>query len=331
MNLRRRNRPRAAADRSLVEKHSKDANLRYHIVTTVRGIPSRTIFLASILAMVSIFGFDVADGSKIWLNVLYVFPIATSAFYCERTIRVAIAVAIACGLQLLTLIAYQMSVSSIVVNVVIELASGATLVILARGARSNIARMVALAVTDELTRLHNRRGLESVIRREIARQKRYGGVFSLAVLDLDRFKELNDRQGHAAGDRALKLIGRVLSKSTRQSDSVGRLGGDEFVIVMPDTQRWECATLCRNLSTAIIRRMTVANFSITASIGFATFEQAPDSVSMALQRADRAMYAVKAGRSRSTVDRMIEQHSVLSPNVRGAPQNAATVDAARPH
>src|SRR6202012_1887948 len=108
-------------------------------------------------------------------------------------------------------------------------------------ARSKIDIMEALTVTDELTRLHNRRGLETVIRREIARQKRYGGVFSLAIIDLDRFKELNDFQGHAAGDRALELIGRVLSKSTRQSDSVGRLGGDEFVIVMPDTRHWESA------------------------------------------------------------------------------------------
>jgi diguanylate cyclase (GGDEF)-like protein len=275
----------------------------------VGGVSSRTVYLASILAMVSIFGSDLADGSKIWLHVLYVFPIASIAFYCERTIPVAIAVAIASALQLLTLIAYQMSVSSIAVNIFVQLASGAMIAILTRGARSNIARMEALTVTDELTSLHNRRGLESVIRREIARQKRYGGVFSLVVLDLDRFKELNDYHGHAAGDRALKLIGRVLSKTTRQSDSVGRLGGDEFVIVMPDTQRWECAALCRSLSTAIVRRTTVADFSITASIGFATFEQAPDTVSVALQRADHAMYAVKARRSRSTVDRMIEQRA----------------------
>lgn len=291
--------------------------------TRVRGnVPCRTVYLASILAMVSIFGFDLADGSKIWLHVLYVFPIASAAFYCERITLVAIAVAIAVGLQLLTLIAYRMAVSSIAVNIVIELASSVMIVILTRGARSKIARMEALTVTDELTRLHNRRGLETMIRREIARQKRYGGVFSLAILDLDRFKELNDYQGHAAGDRALELIGRVLSKNTRQSDFVGRLGGDEFVIVMPHTQHRECAALCRSLSTAIVGGMAVADFAITASIGFATFEQAPDSVSMALQKADRAMYAVKAARSKPIIDRMIgqrvQQHAVLSRDAPGA-------------
>jgi diguanylate cyclase (GGDEF)-like protein len=290
-----------------MEKGSKDASIGYRIVATADGVPARTVYLASILAMVLIFGVDLADGSTISLHVLYVFPIAASAFYCRRTILVATAVAIAGGLQWLTLVAYQMPLLSIAVNIVIGLASGAMIVILTRGARSNIIRVEALAATDALTCLPNRRGVESLLSREIARQKRHGGVFSVAVLDLDRFKELNDYQGHAAGDRVLKLTGCVLSKSIRQSDSVGRLGGDEFVIIMPDTRRGQCAALCRSLSTAIIRSMTVAGFPITASIGFATFEQAPDSMSIALQKADRAMYAIKARRSRPTVDRAIGQ------------------------
>jgi diguanylate cyclase (GGDEF)-like protein len=256
--------------------------------------------------MVSIFGLDLADGSTISLQILYVFPIAASAFYCKRTILVGLGVAIAGGLQLLTLIAYEMPGWSIAANIVIELAAAAVVVILTRSARSDIAKMEALTVTDELTRLPNRRGVESVIRREIARQRRHGGVLSVAVLDLDRFKEVNDYQGHAAGDHALKLIGSVLSRYTRESDSVARLGGDEFVIVMPNTRGKECAALCRSLSVAIARRMTTAGLSITASIGFAAFEQAPDSVSMVLQKADRAMYAVKARRSRPGIARAIE-------------------------
>jgi diguanylate cyclase (GGDEF)-like protein len=292
-----------------MEHRQKDGDWVPLILRSTAGAPSRMVCLASILAMVSIFGLDSADGSKISLNVLYVFPIAASAFYCERTTLVALGAAIAGGLQLLTLIAYETPVWSIAANIIIELASAAVIVILTRHARSKIARMEALAVTDELTRLPNRRGVESVIRREIAKQRRYGGALSVALLDLDRFKEVNDYQGHAAGDRALKLIGAVLSQYTRESDSVARLGGDEFVIVMPRTQRAECAALCRSLSRAIIRRMTVADLSITASIGFATFEEAPGSVSMALQKADRAMYADKASRSRLRVEQTVQQRA----------------------
>ena len=152
-----------------MEYLQKDADLVSLIVPSTVGAPSRAVYLASILAMVSIFGLDLADGSTIWLHVLYVFPIAACAYYCERVFPVALAVAIAGGFQLITLLAYDMPVSSIAVNILIETASGAMIVALTRGARANIARMEALSVMDELTRLPNRRGMETVIRREIAR------------------------------------------------------------------------------------------------------------------------------------------------------------------
>jgi PleD family two-component response regulator len=155
-------------------------------------------------------------------------------------------------------------------NIVVTLTSAAMIVAFARCARTNIVRSEALATTDVLTQLHNRRGFESALTVEIARQRRNGGALSVAVLDLDRFKELNDRRGHEAGDQGLRLLGDVLRKSTRPSDS-----------------------------TAIVERMASAGFSITASIGYATFDQAPDSIWAALQRADQAMYGVKAcGRPR---------------------------------
>lgn len=252
--------------------------------------------MGCIFLMVSIFALDLADGSKVWLHVLYVFPIAATAYYCERALVLGIVVAISLALQLMTLIAYGIPALAMLLNIVIALASAAMIIAFARSARMNIARIEALAVTDELTQLHNRRGFESILTAEIARQRRHGGALSLAVLDLDRFKELNDRRGHDAGDQALRLLGDVLRKGTRASDSPARIGGDEFVIVMPKTPAADCALLCCNLSTAIVEGMALAGFSVTASIGFASFEQAPDSISAALRRADHAMYGVKACR-----------------------------------
>jgi diguanylate cyclase (GGDEF)-like protein len=268
---------------------------------------TRAIYLASILAMVSIFALDLSDGPKVWLHVLYVFPISTIAFHSERGSSIVIGVITAIAFQLLTLIAYDMSAFAILINLIVALASGALIAVLTRMARLNIARIEALAVTDSLTGVHNRRGLESVVDREIARQRRYGGVFSLVILDLDRFKQLNDFRGHDVGDLALRLIGDVLRDTTRRSDSIARLGGDEFAVVMPNTPKTECATLCRYLSTTIACRMARANFAITASIGSATFEQAPDSVSTALRIADGAMYAVKLERSVLTNHRNSKQ------------------------
>jgi diguanylate cyclase (GGDEF)-like protein len=265
-------------------------------MTRAIAITTRGVFLGCIFLMVSIFALDLADGSKVWLHVLYVFPIAATAYYCERALVLGVVVALSLALQLMTLVAYQIPVLAILLNIFIALASAAMIVAFARSARMNIARIEALAITDELTQLHNRRGFESILTMEIARQRRHGGELSLAVLDLDRFKELNDRRGHDAGDQALRLLGDVLRKGTRASDSPARIGGDEFVIVMPKTPAADCALLCCNLSTVIVDRMASAGFSITASIGFASFEQAPDSISAALQRADHAMYGVKACR-----------------------------------
>jgi diguanylate cyclase (GGDEF)-like protein len=265
-------------------------------VTGANVITPRAAFFGCILLMVSIFALDLADGSKIWLHVLYVFPIAATAYYCGRALLVASIVGISLALQLMTLVAYEIPALDILFNIVVALTSAAVIVAFARAARMSIVRSEALAITDALTQLHNRRGFESALSVEIARQRCHGGALSLAVLDLDRFKELNDRRGHEAGDQALKLLGDVLRKSARPCDSTARIGGDEFVIVMPKTPRADCALLCRSLSAAIVEKMASAGFSITASIGFATFEQAPDSIWAALQRADQAMYGVKSCR-----------------------------------
>jgi diguanylate cyclase (GGDEF)-like protein len=260
------------------------------------AITTRGVFWGCIFLMVSIFALDLADGSKVWLHVLYVFPIAAAAYYCERALVLGSVVALSLALQLMTLVAYEIPTPAILLNIAIALASAAMIVAFARSARANIMRIEVLAITDELTQLHNRRGFESTLTAEIASQRLHGGALSLVLLDLDRFKELNDRRGHDAGDQALRLLGDVLRKGTRASDSPARIGGDEFVIVMPKTAAADCALLCCNLSAAIVENMASAGFSITASIGFASFEKPPASLSAALRRADHAMYGVKACR-----------------------------------
>jgi len=265
-----------------------------HNSVTPRLAPPMTIFVTSILAMVTIFGVDLADGSQIWSQVLYVFPLYFIALSCERFRWVVFAVLLSAVFQLLTFLWYEISALSVIANWIIALAASVMTVGLARVARSRFAEAETDAATDVLTGLCNRRGFESVAAREIIRQKRYGGVFSLVVIDLDRFKSLNDSKGHAAGDRALRLLGFVLRRNLRQTDSIARLGGDEFVIVMPNTQAADCAALCRQLSATIGNQMDAAGFAVTASIGYTTCETPPSSVAAALQEADDAMYAAKA-------------------------------------
>jgi len=139
----------------------------------------------------------------------------------------------------------------------------------------------------------------TVIDQEIIRQKRYGGVFSLAEIDLDGFKQLNDTRGHLSGDQALQLTAEVLRSHTRQSDVAGRMGGDEFIVLMPHMPQAECHAYMQKLCDMVGSEMTRAGFQVTASIGFQTFLTAPDTSTDALHLVDQAMYEAKsAGKCR---------------------------------
>ena len=252
------------------------------------------IVLASLAAMVTIFLADVADGKDIWLHVLYLFPIGVLAFYCRGLAAAIIGLLLAFAFQLLTLFDYDLPMASVVANMFIGLAANLLTAGLARLARSRSIALEVLATTDALTGLLNRRGFEAIAEREIARQGRYGGTFSLALLDLNRFKQLNDTRGHEEGDRALRLLGDILRANLRQVDSAARIGGDEFVILMPQTEATDGAALCRKLSSLIVEQMAEAGLPLTASVGMVSCDRAPDSLAGLMQQADEAMYAEKA-------------------------------------
>ncbi len=163
------------------------------------------------------------------------------------------------------------------------------------------AELAYLAIFDPLTRIPNRRGLDVRLMDEADRAERYGNVFSILLLDLDRFKELNDTHGHDVGDEALRQVARVLQSAARGSDFVGRWGGEEFLVILPESG----ADAALESATRIRDRIDQADFAgvghLTTSIGVATFE-ASDSIDRLFKRADRALYAAKErGRNRIEV------------------------------
>ena len=174
---------------------------------------------------------------------------------------------------------------------------------LARSLRNTLRTTYHNATHDTLTGLHNRRSFDDFLAAEISRQKRFGEQFSLLLLDLDRFKELNDTRGHAAGDDALRLTAEALRRGTRESDTVARLGGDEFIALLPNASQADCATIGAHVAQRIAEAMTTAGYTITASIGTKTFNTQPDSAEKALELADQALYAAKAGGRNRCVNR----------------------------
>jgi diguanylate cyclase (GGDEF)-like protein len=258
---------------------------------------NRGIQIASLIWIFAIFILDIQVGLDVRLRVLYVFPLTALAIHSDRLAWVTVGFILASIGEIIALISYHATPAAKIIDGSIGIAGFMLVVVLARTTRVNHLEALRQATHDALTELHNRRGFETIIDLEIARQKRYGGVFSLVAIDLDGFKELNDSRGHRVGDTALNLIADVLRKHTRLSDSIARIGGDEFAILMPNTKNPECTSVCRQMTVKIANMMKDAGLATSASIGCITFEQPPESTSDALNQADIAMYAVKVGKS----------------------------------
>jgi diguanylate cyclase (GGDEF)-like protein/PAS domain S-box-containing protein len=160
-------------------------------------------------------------------------------------------------------------------------------------------RLRHLADHDDLTGLVNRRRFQEELERHLAEGRRYGLRGVLLVLDLDRFKEVNDTHGHSAGDRVLCAVADALRSRLRGSDIVARLGGDEFAVLLPRETPAEAELVCRSLEQAIPADVHApGDGGIEVSIGFAPFMDGVASVDDVLATADASMYAAKHGRPR---------------------------------
>jgi len=165
-------------------------------------------------------------------------------------------------------------------------------------AEAHAQLMQALATTDPLTGLPNRRALDECLQAALAAAQRHGEPVSVALIDVDHFKRVNDRYGHAAGDRVLVQLGHRLAADLRASDRLGRWGGEEFLLVSGHTPLAAALELAERL------RASVAGFSfghgepVTVSVGVAQVRQGDDAERL-LERADAALYRAKdAGRNR---------------------------------
>jgi diguanylate cyclase (GGDEF)-like protein len=153
--------------------------------------------------------------------------------------------------------------------------------------KESIDREGELARRDPLTGLLNRRGFAELAQREIERADRVGTPLSIAYLDLDGFKDINDTHGHAVGDRVLVTTARVMDLVLRRVDIPARLGGDEFVLAMPDTDVGEATITIDRLANVLTAS------GVEASIGAVVFRAPPTSVAEALASVDAIMYEVK--------------------------------------
>jgi diguanylate cyclase (GGDEF)-like protein len=157
-------------------------------------------------------------------------------------------------------------------------------------------KLKILSNTDELTQTYNRRYFIQFGEQELKRAQRYEDVFSIVLLDIDNFKEVNDNGGHLMGDKVLRKLAYLLKKEIRQTDVFARYGGDEFVFLFPKTNRQQALIWAERLYeqfSAPSIDLEMLEVRPSFSIGIATFDSTATNLDDLLAKADRALYQAK--------------------------------------
>ncbi len=162
-----------------------------------------------------------------------------------------------------------------------------------------------LGVVDHLTGLNNRRHFDDTCAREFSRARRHERALSLLMIDIDHFKQVNDRFGHPAGDEVLQEVARALASRLGREETIARYGGEEFVILLPEAPAERARRVAEKLRAAV-ERLEISSHArripITLSVGVAELAESDRVASDLIRRADEALYAAKhAGRNRVTL------------------------------
>jgi len=193
-----------------------------------------------------------------------------------------------------------------------------------------LKRIQLNAVTDPLTGLYNRRLFAESFEKELTRARRYGLPLGIVILDLHRFKEVNDKYGHPRGDDVLRAAATTLQKALRTSDSAFRIGGDEFALLLPQTDAAQAIGLSRRVETvfADTLRPLQLTFAVTMDHGVATFPQDGDQAEQLIQVADERLYRFKhANHEQRAADTSLPSTPAAEPPA--TPEAPISIDAGR--
>lgn len=265
------------------------------IFSVLENRTPKTITKLSFVLIVVLGAVQFIIGESVNIAPLYLFPTLFSSWYGSRTTGILSAfmstvVFVAIERSFLT---QPCSFHALLLFAVPYLIAYLLLAVMIINFR-NVHRMEAHAAdTDNLTGAHSARSFYAELANEMLRSKRYDHVFSLAYIDIDDFKKINDSLGHSAGDSLLKAVADTLRSSLRNTDVTARLGGDEYVCLLPETNQEQARSAFLKAADLLKKRMQAQKWNVSFSIGVVTFENLPDNIKEAIDMADLLMYSVK--------------------------------------
>jgi diguanylate cyclase (GGDEF)-like protein len=257
---------------------------------------SRRFVVTAALLLVSLLGvLDYLNGPDVSLLIFYVVPVFVASWYVGR--RAGLLACAASGLSWF-IVAYATSqhfTNPLIAywNAAVRLGFIVILTHLVASFRRSLVQERLLARTDYLTGAFNGRSFAEAAEAEVVRAQRHGHTFSVAFMDVDDFKLVNDRLGHSAGDRLLRLVADTVRANVRALDVVARLGGDEFAVLMPETDERAAQVVIRRVRRELLEAARREGWPVTFSAGIITWVEPPAGVDEMLRAADELMYAAK--------------------------------------
>lgn len=264
-------------------------------------LPSSAVLLGC-LSLVALVGLaDCATGQDLSLSIFYLIPTMVAATKGCRLGLVVAATAAAVGLlaDIAARITPYSSAGVPLWNSSMRFTVLVVVVILVDALLDSARHERQLARRDHLTGLENSRAFSEAAGIEFRGLVRRGRPLTLACVDIDRFKTVNDRHGHAAGDAVLVETARVLALSMREVDTVARIGGDEFMVLLHETDSAEAQVALDRVHSRLVNAAAEHGWDVGCSVGVATFTSPPASIGAMVAQADRVMYEVKQSEKRT--------------------------------
>jgi diguanylate cyclase (GGDEF)-like protein len=275
--------------------------------------------IALIIAMMLVIGYiDYVTGAEIAISIFYTIPVSLAAWSAPR--RAAIGVALLCGVVWLSadFLAEHVYTSGWIPywNAGVRVSFFVMITLLVARVRRSLANEHETARIDWLTRLPNARHFTEESARELSRCQRHGHPITIAYFDLDNFKLVNDRMGHARGDDLLREIAAAMTSRLRAQDTLARVGGDEFALLLPETGTTDALLVLERMGDAVRELARKQSLPVGVSIGAVTYPVAPDSIDEMVKRADALMYDVKQT-GKGSIRHVTSESARVAPTVAG--------------
>lgn len=275
--------------------------------TLLERIPARLRLPLAVLVTAAVGLGDYFTSADIAFTLLYLAPIAFTAWFCGRLSSILLASASGATFLVTDLFTREVHFSLAVQmwNFGVELGVFLTVAMVVSTLRARLLAEAASARADPLTHVSNRRSFDEAAAAELARARRTQKPLTIAYLDLDDFKRINDRFGHQGGDDVLVAVASALRGGVRVTDLVARIGGDEFVVLFPDADAPIVLPLLARVQSSLDALLGVRGWPVSFSIGAATYATPPASVDVMLSDSDALMYEAKSAGKNRVVHRAV--------------------------